>query len=72
MYKQTIEPFYPRWGWHGGGWGFYRPYHHNMWNGVGNWRPYGYYPAYSGYWRKCPKTGSWCPPYKRCNDPECQ
>lgn len=43
-----------------------RPYMHD----VGNWRPYGYYPAYSGYWKQCP-TGSWCPPYVSCADPAC-
>ena len=66
------EEFYPRWGhrW-GRGWG-HRNYRVPLWNGVANWRPYGNYPAYSGYWRQCPKSGRWCPPYISCANPECQ
>ena len=72
IYTNYNEAFYPRWGprW-GVGWQTRRHNPHH-WNGMGNWRPYGFYPAYSGYWRQCPKTGSWCPPYMSCSDPECQ
>ena len=64
------EGFYPRrWGWGNGGgrWGWRRPWMH----GWGNWRPYGYYPAYSGYWKQCP-SGTWCPQTSSCNSPACQ
>ena len=64
----NIEGFYPRhwWGpnWR---WGWRRPWYH----GWGNWRPYGYYPAYSGYWKQCP-SGTWCPQTMSCNSPACQ
>lgn len=62
--KQDQEGFYPRWH---GVWGWNK----NYLNDIGNWRPYNHYPAYSGYWKKC-SSGSWCPPYVSCNDPECQ
>ena len=52
---------------YGGRWGWNRSYLRDW----GNWRPYGYYPAYSGYWKECP-SGTWCPPYVSCNDPSCQ
>jgi hypothetical protein len=39
--------------------------------GWGNWRPYGYYPAYSGYWKQCP-SGAWCPATNSCNSLACQ
>jgi hypothetical protein len=56
----TKEGFYPvRWGWR-------RPWLHHW----GNWRPYGYYPAYSGYWKQCP-SGSWCPATMSCRSPAC-
>ena len=65
-----IEGFYPRrwwWGGHNGGrWGWRRPYY----NSYGNWRPYGYYPAYSGYWKQCP-SGTWCPQNISCLSPAC-
>lgn len=65
---QVTEGFYPRWGWgHGGRWGWRRPWL----RGWGNWRPYGYYPAYSGYWKQCP-TGVWCPQTMSCMNPTCQ
>lgn len=73
VYNQYIvdhatEGFYPRWGWgHGGRWGWRRPWL----RGWGNWRPYGYYPAYSGYWKQCP-TGVWCPQTMSCMSPACQ
>jgi hypothetical protein len=66
----TAEGFYPRrWWWGGpeGRWGWRRPWFH----GWGNWRPYGYYPAYSGYWKQCP-SGVWCPQTLSCNSPACQ
>ena len=65
----TTEGFYPRrWWWgNGGRWGWRRPWMH----GWGNWRPYGYYPAYSGYWKQCP-SGAWCPQTANCNSPACQ
>ena len=69
-YQQYIskEGCYPRRWWHGPHrrWGWRRPWLVDY----GNWRPYAYYPAYSGYWNQCP-NGSWCPPYKSCMDPEC-
>lgn len=67
---QSKEGFYPRrwwgnpyYGWH---WGWRRPWLYDY----GNWRPYAYYPAYSGYWKQCP-NGVYCPPYKSCLSPEC-
>ena len=65
------EGFYPRRWWgaqHGTRWGLRRPWMH----GWGNWRPYGYYPAYSGYWQQCEPSGTWCPATRSCNSPECQ
>ncbi len=54
-YFQNKENFYPvRWGWK-----------KNHLSDEGNWRPYGYYPAYSGYWKQCPK-GNWISPYMSC------
>ena len=70
-YKQQsadgTEGFYPRhlWG-PGWRWGWRRPWYH----GWGNWRPYGYYPAYSGYWKQCP-NGVWCPMTASCNSIAC-
>jgi hypothetical protein len=68
--NQSREGFYPRQWWHnpyhGRGWGWRRPWLFDW----GNWRPYAYYPAYSGYWKQCP-SGSWCPPYKSCLSNEC-
>jgi len=59
------EQFYPYRGWGtngwGGRWGWKKPYL----NDIGNWRPYQYYPAYSGYWKQC-EDGSWSPPYTSC------
>jgi len=67
-----IEGFYPRrWWWggtHGTRWAWRRPWM----NGWGNWRPYGYYPAYSGYWKQCEPSGTWCPSTMSCNSPACQ
>jgi len=67
---QSKEGFYPRrwWGnpYHGWHWGWRRPWIYDY----GNWRPYAYYPAYSGYWKQCP-NGVYCPPYKSCMSPEC-
>lgn len=66
------EGFYPRRWWWGGGapggwrWGWRRPWL----RGWGNWRPYGYYPSYSGYWQQCP-SGSWCPATMSCASPAC-
>ena len=69
--KEKKEDFYPYRGWGSGGfggrWGWKKPYI----NDIGNWRPYEYYPAYSGFWREC-SSGSWCPPYVSCRDPACQ
>lgn len=69
--EMTVEKegFYPRRWWWGPGsrWGWRRPYY----GGWGNWRPYGYYPAYSGYWKQCPRTGTWCPGYMNCNSLAC-
>ena len=66
--SDTLEGFYPRrwWGpnWR---WGWRRPWLHSW----GNWRPYGYYPAYSGYWKQCP-SGTWCPQTMSCASPQCQ
>ena len=66
------EGFYPRrWWWgepHGTRWAWRRPWMH-WW---GNWRPYGYYPAYSGYWKQCEPSGNWCPATMSCNSPACQ
>lgn len=65
----TIEGFYPRRWWSSGynrRWAWNRPWYHSW----GNWRPYGYYPAYSGYWKQCPQ-GTWCPSYINCNSPQC-
>ncbi len=60
---QNKEGFDPRrWWWgnpYGTRWAWRRPWLH--WQG--NWRPYGYYPAYSGYWKQCDATGTWCPAY---------
>ena len=60
------ENFYPYKNWgtnvNSGQWGWKRSYLED----VGNWRPYEYYPAYSGYWRQC-ANGSWAPPYFSCN-----
>ncbi len=68
--NQSKEDFYPRRWWHNPyhrwGWGWRRPWMFDW----GNWRPYAYYPAYSGYWKQCP-SGSWCPPYKSCMSTEC-
>ena len=64
------EGFYPRhWGRGSSGsrWGWRRPWL----QGWGNWRPYGYYPAYSGYWKQC-QSGAWCPQTASCNSPVCQ
>jgi len=70
--SQNEEGFYPRrWWWggqHGNRWGWRRPWMH----GWGNWRPYGYYPAYSGYWKQCEPSGTWCPATMSCNSPACQ
>ena len=66
-----IEGFYPRRWWgghHGTRWAWRRPWMHSW----GNWRPYGYYPAYSGYWKQCEPSGTWCPATRSCNSPECQ
>ena len=47
-YVQNKESFYPvRWGWR-----------RSQLYDRGNWRPYGHYPAYSGYWKQCPQ-GNW-------------
>lgn len=64
-----VEGFYPRrwWGGPGWRWGWRRPWF-NSW---GNWRPYGYYPAYSGYWKQCP-SGVWCPQTMSCLSAACQ
>ena len=71
QYKEdhsSKEGFYPRWGWGPGRrWGWRHPWGY----GWGNWRPYGYYPAYSGYWKQCP-SGVWCPQTMNCNSPACQ
>ena len=73
MNYQNKENFYPYRGWGhrgwGGRWGRNRPYLHD-WNRPylhdwGNWRPYSYYPAYSGYWNKCP-NGEWNPANVTC------
>ena len=67
-YKKGNEGFYPHWGFRNGQqWGWNR----NYIDDTGNWRPYNYYPSYSGYWREC-NSGSWCPPYVSCKDPACQ
>jgi hypothetical protein len=67
-----IEGFYPRRWWWGGQygtrWAWRRPWMH-WW---GNWRPYGYYPAYSGYWKQCEPSGTWCPATMNCNSPACK
>jgi hypothetical protein len=65
----STEGFYPRRWWWGPGrqWGWRRPWL----QGWGNWRPYGYYPAYSGYWKQCP-SGAWCPATNSCNSLACQ
>jgi hypothetical protein len=59
------ENFYPynNWGTNvtSGRWGWKQSYLKD----TGNWRPYQYYPAYSGYWKKC-DNGSWSPPYFNC------
>ena len=65
--QNSKENFYPLLGWGNGRWGWQRNYLQD----TGNWRPYNYYPAYSGYWKECP-SGSWCPPYVSCKDPVCQ
>jgi hypothetical protein len=67
QYYQS-EGFHPRRWWWGPGsrWGWNRPYMH----GWGNWRPYGYYPAYSGYWKQCPH-GTWCPYNMSCESLGC-
>ena len=65
--QNNKENFYPLLGWGNGRWGWQRNYLQD----TGNWRPYNYYPAYSGYWKECP-SGSWCPPYVSCKDPVCQ
>ena len=67
--ENKLECFYPRrwWGGHGQRWGWRRPWYH----GWGNWRPYGYYPSYSGYWKQCP-SGVWCPQTMSCMSPACQ
>ena len=64
--QNNKENFYPLSGWGNGQWGWHR----NYLKDTGNWRPYNYYPAYSGYWKECP-SGSWCPPNVSCNDPAC-
>ncbi len=68
--KDQIEGFRPRRWWWGPDWrwGWRRPWY----NSRGNWRPYGYYPAYSGYWQQCP-NGLWCPQsIGGCNSPICK
>jgi hypothetical protein len=66
--QNKLEGFYPRrWWGPGSRWGWRRPWYH----GWGNWRPYGYYPAYSGYWKQCP-SGVWCPQTMSCMSPACQ
>jgi hypothetical protein len=65
-YYRNKETFYPLSSWGNGRWGWQR----NYLKDTGNWRPYNYYPAYSGYWKECP-SGSWCPPNISCNDPVC-
>ena len=65
--EKPQEGFYPRrWWGPGWRWGWRRPWLH----GWGNWRPYGYYPAYSGYWKQCP-SGVWCPQTLSCNSAAC-
>jgi len=65
MNYQNKENFYPLWGWgtnsSNGRWGWNRSYLED----TGNWRPYSYYPAYSGYWNKCP-NGEWNPANVTC------
>ena len=65
MNYHNKEDFYPYRGWGtrgwGGRWGWDKSYLYD----TGNWRPYQYYPAYSGYWRECP-NGDWVPPYSPC------
>jgi len=67
-YQQLDEGFYPR-QWWGPDWKW--SWKRNYLDDIGNWRPYGFYPAYSGYWRQCP-SGSWCPPNISCRDSACQ
>lgn len=65
---ESAEEFYPRrWWGPNRHWGLRRPYL----RGLGNWRPYGYYPGYSGHWNQCP-NGVWCPQTMTCNTPACQ
>lgn len=62
--SDSKEGFHPRgWWWGPGGrWGWRRNWTHPW----GNWRPYGYYPAYSGYWKQC-ADGHWIPQTMSCN-----
>ena len=65
----TAEEFVPR-SWseeYNRRWSWRRPWLH----GWGNWRPYGYYPAYSGFWQQC-SSGTWCPQTLTCNSPACK
>ncbi len=64
------EGFYPR-HWWGPGYGYHRGWRHPWLRGWGNWRPYGYYPAYSGYWKQC-ENGTWCPSNISCSSIACQ
>ena len=66
----TIEGFYPRRWWYGPNWRW--GWRRNWLSPYGNWRPYGYYPAYSGYWKQCEPAGTWCPADMTCNSPACQ
>ena len=59
--KDVKEGFYPRRWWAGPRWGWRR----NWLRPWGNWRPYGYYPAYSGFWKQCP-SGDWIPQNLSC------
>jgi hypothetical protein len=63
--KLSKENFYPYRYWgnniNSGQWGWKSSYLED----TGNWRPYQYYPAYSGYWKQC-NNSSWSPPYFSC------
>jgi hypothetical protein len=77
IYKQKtqdvdkVEGFYPRRWWWGPNMGPRLGWRRSWLHGWGNWRPHGYYPAYSGYWKQC-ESGTWCPATINCASPACQ
>ena len=63
MNYQNNEGFYPYRGWGTNGWGGRWGWKKQHLLDTGSWRPYEYYPAYSGYWKQY-SNGDWAPNYE--------